>query len=59
MTVDVRRPDGTTYPVTMRIGFSTWERRRAVATPGTELPLLVDANDPGRVRVDLAKLSLP
>jgi hypothetical protein len=59
VTVDVRRPDGTTYPVTMRIGFSTWERRRAVATPGTELPLLVNQNNPGQVRIDTGKLNLP
>ncbi|HEX5114310.1 MAG TPA: hypothetical protein VFW65_03835 [Pseudonocardiaceae bacterium] len=59
VTVDVRRPDGTTYPVMMRIGFSTWERRRAVATPGTELPLLVNQSNPGLVRVDVAKLNLP
>lgn len=59
VTVDVRRPDGTTYPVTMRIGFSTWERRRAVAIPGTELPLLVNQNNPGQVRIDMAKLNLP
>jgi hypothetical protein len=59
LTLDVRRPDGTTYPVTTRIGFRTPARRQAIARPGTELPLLVNANDPGQVRVDVAKLNLP
>jgi hypothetical protein len=59
LTLDVRRPDGSTYPVTTRIGFRTAARRQAIATPGTELPLLVNQNDPGQVRIDLAKLNLP
>ena len=59
ITVDVSRPDGSTYPATTRIGFSTPARRTAVATVGTTLPLLVDQNDPGRFSIDVARLNLP
>ncbi|HEY0805588.1 MAG TPA: hypothetical protein VGD84_11005 [Pseudonocardiaceae bacterium] len=59
ITLDVSRPDGSTYPATTRIGFSTPARRAAVATVGTTLPLLVDQNDPGRLSVDVARMNLP
>ena len=59
VTLDVSRPDGSTYPATTRIGFSTPARRAAVATVGTTLPLLVNPNDPGRVVIDVGRLNLP
>lgn len=59
LTLDVTRPDGTTYPVTTRIGFRSPERRAAVAALGTELPVLVDPTNPGRVVIDVARLNLP
>ncbi|HEY3751836.1 MAG TPA: hypothetical protein VGL80_21860 [Pseudonocardiaceae bacterium] len=59
LTLDVQRPDGSTYPVTTRIGFRTPARRAAIATIGTRLPVLVDPSDPGRVTIDVAKLNLP
>ncbi|HEX4721638.1 MAG TPA: hypothetical protein VH333_03935 [Pseudonocardiaceae bacterium] len=59
LTIDVRRPDGSTYPVTTRIGFRSPARRAAIATVGTTLPLLVDSNNPGQVTIDVARLNLP
>lgn len=59
LTLDVRRPDGSTYAVTTRLGFRTPARRAALAVVGRELPVLVAANDPGRVVVDVARLNLP
>jgi hypothetical protein len=59
LTLDVTRPDGTTYPVTTRIGFRSPARRAAVATVGTRLPVLVDPANPGRVVIDVARLNLP
>jgi len=59
LTIDVHRPDGTTYPATTRIGFSTPARRAAIATVGTTLPLLVNPNDPGRLVIDLSRIDLP
>lgn len=59
LTIDVRRPDGTTYPATTRIGFGTPARRAAIATVGTTLPLLVNPNDPGRIVIDLSRIDLP
>ncbi len=59
ITLDVRRPDGSTYPATTRIGFRTPARRAAIATIGTTLPLLVDQADPGRLSIDIARLNLP
>lgn len=59
LTLDVTRQDGTTYPVTTRLGFRSPERRAALTAPGTRLPVLVDPANPGRVTVDVAKLSLP
>jgi hypothetical protein len=59
LTLDVMRPDGSTYAATTRLGFRSPARRAAIATVGTELPVLVDPNDPGRLTIDLAKLNLP
>ncbi|HEX4705044.1 MAG TPA: hypothetical protein VH352_23140 [Pseudonocardiaceae bacterium] len=59
ITLDVLRPDGSTYPATTRIGFSTTARRAAIATLGTTLPLLVSKNDPGRLVIDVGRLHLP
>lgn len=59
LTLDVRRPDGSTYAVTTRLGFRTAARRAALAVVGRELPVLVAANDPGRVVIDVARLNLP
>jgi hypothetical protein len=59
LTLDVMRSDGSTYAATTRIGFRSPERRAAIATVGTRLPLLVDPNDPGRITVDVARLNLP
>ncbi len=59
LTLDVRRPDGSTYPATTRIGFRDPARRAAIATVGTTLPLLVDPNDPGRLSIDVGRINLP
>lgn len=59
LTLDVRRQDGSTYAVTTRLGFRTPARRAALAVVGRELPVLVAANDPGRVIIDVARLNLP
>ncbi|HEX3592573.1 MAG TPA: hypothetical protein VHV74_23365 [Pseudonocardiaceae bacterium] len=59
LTLDVARPDGSTYAVPTRLGFRSPERRAAIAAVGNRLPLLVDQNDPGRVTVDVARLNLP
>jgi hypothetical protein len=59
LSLDVRRPDGSTYGVTTRLGFRTPARRDAIAVVGKQLPVLVDQNDPGRVQIDVAKLNLP
>lgn len=59
LTLDVARPGGSNYAATTRIGFRSPERRAAIATVGTRLPLLVDPNDPGRITVDVARLNLP
>jgi hypothetical protein len=59
LTLDVRRPDGSTYPATTRIAFRNPARRAAIATVGTTLPLLVDPNDPGRLSIDVGRLNLP
>ncbi len=59
LTLDVERPDGSTYAVTTRLGFRSPARRAAIATIGNRLPVLVDPNDPGRVTIDVARLNLP
>lgn len=59
LTLDVRRPDGSTYPATTRIAFRNPARRVAIATVGTTLPLLVDPNDPGRLSIDVGRMNLP
>jgi hypothetical protein len=59
LTLDVRRPDGSTYPATTRIAFRNPARRAAIATVGTTLPLLVDPNDPGRLSIDVGRMNLP
>jgi hypothetical protein len=59
LTLDVRRPDGSTYPATTRIAFRNPARRAAIATVGTTLPLLIDPNDPGRLTIDVGRLNLP
>jgi hypothetical protein len=59
LTLNVERPDGSTYPVTTRLGFRSPQRRAAIATIGNRLPVLVDPNDPGRVTIDVARLNLP
>jgi hypothetical protein len=59
LTLDVRRPDGSTYPATTRITFRNPARRAAIAAVGTTLPLLIDPNDPGRLTIDVGRLNLP
>jgi hypothetical protein len=59
LALDVTRSDGTTYPVTTRIGFRTPQRRAAVAVPGNQVPVLVDPANPGSVVIDVARLNLP
>jgi hypothetical protein len=59
LTLDVRRPDGSTYPATARIAFRNPARRAAIATVGTMLPLLIDPNGPGRLTIDVGRLNLP
>jgi hypothetical protein len=59
IVMDVTRPDGSVYRATTRLGFRTPQRRAAIATPGTTVPLLVDANDPARVSIDVGRMNLP
>ncbi len=59
LTLDVRRPDGSTYPATTRIGFRNPARRAAITTIGTTLPLLIDPNDPSRLSIDVGRMNLP
>ncbi|WP_194896405.1 hypothetical protein [Catenulispora pinisilvae] len=53
MTLEVTPPDGgDRYPAQLRMAFSSPERRAQVATPGTEIPVLVDPNLPTHVVID-------
>jgi hypothetical protein len=52
----VTRPDGSTYNVSTRISFRSWERRSQVATVGARLPVLIDESNPSLVAVEVAAL---
>jgi hypothetical protein len=59
LTLDVTRAGAPTYSATTRIGFSTPQRRAAVATVGTRLPVKVSPANPALLTVDVSKLNLP
>jgi hypothetical protein len=56
ISLEVRRADGTRYTTVTRVGFSTPERRARVATPGTQLTVLIDPDDRSRVAIDTSGL---
>jgi hypothetical protein len=51
ISLEIRRADGTRYTTVTRVGFSTPERRARVATPGTQLTVLIDRGDRSRVAI--------
>jgi hypothetical protein len=52
IVLDVTRPDGSSYSVQTRVGFSSPERRARVATVGARLPVLIDEADTSAVAID-------
>lgn len=56
ITLEVRRADGSRYTTVTRVGFSAPERRARVATPGTQLTVLIDPGDLSRVAIDTTGL---
>jgi hypothetical protein len=57
LTLDVARPDGGGYATSMRIGFSTPEKRAKVATVGLTLPVLVNPAARDQIATDTSRLS--
>jgi hypothetical protein len=58
LTLEVTPPGGPPYRTTIRFGFRSAERFAALATPGTRLPLRVDAASPAKVTIDLPALGI-
>lgn len=56
ISLEIRRADGTRYTTVTRVGFSTPERRSLVATPGTQLTVLIDPSDRSRVAIDTSEM---
>jgi hypothetical protein len=56
LTLRVSPPDGASYEVRTRIGFSTQHKRSVVAVEGATLPIRVDPRDAGKVAVDTVAL---
>lgn len=56
LTLNVRLDDGYEYGTKTRVAFSTPERRAKATEKGTELPVLVDPDDPNRVVVDIDRI---
>jgi hypothetical protein len=52
VTLEVRRADGSIYTAHTTLSVPSPERRAAVATPGTQLSVRIDPNDPARVEID-------
>jgi hypothetical protein len=53
LTLQVNRPDGSSYTAQTRIGFRNASRRAAIAVIGGVLPVRVDPADPARVAIDI------
>ena len=56
LTLRVSPPDGASYEVRTRIGFSSRHKRSVVAVEGATLPIRVDPLDAGKVAVDTVAL---
>ncbi|HEX3790592.1 MAG TPA: hypothetical protein VHW44_22195 [Pseudonocardiaceae bacterium] len=52
VAVRVRRPDGTEYRTTARLGFRNARRRAQFGHVGAEVPIRIDPADPRRVCLD-------
>ncbi|WP_375487269.1 hypothetical protein [uncultured Jatrophihabitans sp.] len=57
LTLDVAPVTGEGWTTTMRIAFSTPQKRAAVATVGTTLPVFVDPSAHDRIAIDTASLT--
>lgn len=56
LILDVRLDDGYQYSTKTRVAFSTTDRRAKATEKGTELPVLVDPQDPNRVVIDIDRI---
>ena len=56
LTLDVALPSGGGYSTTMRIGFSTPEKRVRIAAVGTTLPVLVNPAARDQIAIDTGRL---
>jgi hypothetical protein len=56
LTLDVALPDGGGYATSMRIGFSTPEKRAKVAAVGLTLPVLVNPGARDQIAIDTSRL---
>jgi hypothetical protein len=56
LTLDVALPDGGGYATSIRIGFSTPEKRVKVATVGLTLPVLVNPAARDQIAIDTGRL---
>jgi hypothetical protein len=56
LTLEVARADGTRYPATAGVLFSSTERRVRYGMVGAQLPVRVDPANPTRVVIDAAAL---
>lgn len=56
LTLNVRLDDGYEYGTRTRVAFSTPDRRAKATEKGTELPVLVDPDDPNRVVIDIDRI---
>jgi hypothetical protein len=56
LTLRVSTPEGGSYEVRTRIGFSTQHRRSVVAVEGATLPIRVDPLDANKIAVDTVAL---
>ena len=53
LTLQITRPDGTSYAVSSRMGFRSAERRARLAVLGSVVPVVVDPSDETRVEIDI------
>lgn len=56
LTLDVHLPGGDRYSTTMRISFSTPDKRARVAAPGVTLPVLVNRAARDQIVIDTTRL---
>lgn len=57
LTLDVSPTSGSGYSTVLRIGFSSPERRAAIAEVGRDLPVLADPARPDRIAIDTSRLT--